>query len=139
MATIAVEPIILNDIDLKIAADNYEASVNRAELVPTTPTVQWKGMTPAAIKNIAGTPTWMLNVDFAQDHVTASSMSQYLLGNVGTIKTVTLKPKKGAGPTAPLYTIDVLILPGPIGGQLDQLATGSVSLPCNGQPVRTVA
>ena len=139
MAQIALTPVILNDIDLVIGADNYEVSVSKAEIVPTTPTVTWKGMTPTAIQQLAGAATWMLNLDYAQDHATASSLSQYLLANAGTIKTIKLKPKKPATGTAPTYTIDALIVPGPIGGALDQVATGSVSLPCNGQPVRSVA
>lgn len=138
MATIAVEPIILNDIILTIGADNYEASVAKAELVPTMPLAKWKGMTPAAIKNLGGTPEWVLNLNFAQDHLTASSLSQYTMANAGTIKSVTLKPKKPAS-TGPTYTVDVLIVPGKIGGDLDTVATADVSMPCNGQPIRTVA
>lgn len=139
MAQIAITPVVLNDIDLIIGADNYEVSVSKVELVPTTPTVTWKGMTPTAVQQLAGTPTWVLNIDYAQDHATASSLSQYLLTNAGTVKTIKLKPKKAATGTVPTYTVDALIVPGPIGGSLDQVATGSVSLNCNGQPVRTVA
>lgn len=139
MAQIALTPIVLNDIDLIIGTDNYEVSVSKAELVPTTPTVQWKGMSPAAIQNLAGAPTWVLNIDYAQDHATASSLSQYLLTNQGTVKNIKLKPKKAATGTVPTYTIDALIIPGSIGGAVDQIATGSVSLPCNGQPVRSLA
>jgi hypothetical protein len=138
MATIVPVPIVLNDIVLVIGTDNYEAAVSRAELVPTTPKVRWKGMTPTANTALVGTPTWIMNLDFAQDHVTANSVSQYLLANVGQSKTVTLKPKKPATGTAPMYTIDVVIEPGPIGGAVDELAVGSVSLECNGQPVRTL-
>lgn len=139
MAKIAVQPIILSDIDFKVDADNYEAGVSRVELVPTTPTVQWKGMTPGSAKNLAGDPAWVCNVDYAQDHVTAASLSQYLQANAGQIKTVKLQPKKGATGTAPTYTVDVLLLAGPIGGQGDTIATGSVSMPCNGQPTRALA
>lgn len=46
MPAIALKPIILNDIDLKIGSDNYEASVAKCELVPTTPIQTWRGMTP---------------------------------------------------------------------------------------------
>ncbi|MDU0367674.1 hypothetical protein RWH45_10635 [Microbacterium sp. KSW4-17] len=136
MAIVNVTPIVLNDIDLVIGADNYEVSVSKAELVPTMPTVTWKGMSPTAVQQLAGAATWVLNIDYAQDHATASSLSQYLLTNAGTVKTIKLKPKKGTGMAT--YTIDALIVPGPIGGSVDQIATGSVSLPCNGAPVRTV-
>lgn len=137
MAAIALSPIVLNDIDLKIASDNYEASVSKVELVPTTPTATWRGMTPSAVQQIAGTPVWVANVSGAQDHATASSLSQYTQANAGTIKTITFKPKKGT--TVPTYTIDVLILATKIGGDVDAIATFDASFPCQGQPVRTVA
>ncbi len=137
MASIALTPIVLNDIDLKIGADNYEASVSKVELVPTTPTVTWRGMTPTAVQQIAGTATWVMNVSGAQDHATASSLSQYTQTNAGAIKTVTLKPKKGT--TVPTYTVDVLIVATKIGGDVDTIGTFDGSFPCNGAPVRTVA
>ena len=37
------------------------------------------------------------------------------------------------------YTITATMLPGSIGGAVDAVAVASVSLPCIGQPVRTVA
>ena len=138
MVNIAPVPIILNDMVLQIAADNYEASVSKAQLDPTTPTTTWRGLTPAAIYQLAGTPVWALSLDYAQDHVTANSLSQYLQTNAGQQKTVMLKPKKPST-TGPTYTIDVIIVPGPIGGQVDTIAVGSVTLPAIGQPIRTVA
>lgn len=138
-AAVVPKVLILNDIVLTIGTDNYEASVKKVRLVPTTPVAKWKGMTPGSVVNVAGDPEWVMELAFAQDHDTATSMSLYLAANVGTEKTITLKPKKPASGTAPLYTVKVLILPGPIGGDLDSVAEGDVSLPVNGQPVRTVA
>lgn len=140
MAVIAVKPITLNNISLKIGADNYEAHVNKCRLVPTTPVTKWKGMTPGSAVNMAGDPEWMLELGFAQDHETANSMSLYLAANIGKAVSVELKPVKPAGAaTAATYTVSVLILPGPVGGDLDTTGVGDVSLPVNGQPVRTVA
>ena len=138
MAAITPSVINLNNIALTIAVDNYEASVSKVELVPTTPTVTWRGMTPTATYNVAGSPTWVLNLDFAQDHATANSLSLYTQANAGQIKTVTFKPLKPAVGTAPMYSIDVLITPTTIGGAVDSIATASASFSCNGQPVRTV-
>jgi len=139
MATITPVPIVLNDIVLTIAADNYEAAVSKVELVPTTPVATWKGMTPTAGFQLPGTTTWVMNIDFAQDHATANSLTQYLLANNGQKKAVTFKPKKPATGTAPTYTIDAMMIPGSIGGEVDAVGVSSVSLPCSGQPVRTVA
>lgn len=138
MPPIVLKPIVLNNITLLIGTDNYEASVNKARLVPTTPVVKWKGMTPGSTVNLAGEPEWVLELGFAQDHETANSMSQYLLTNVGQEKTIALKPQKGTVATA-TYTVKALILPGPVGGDLDTTAVGDVSLPVNGQPVRSSA
>lgn len=139
MATPALKPIILNDIDLLLGADNYEAHVAKVELVPTTPTAVWKGMTPSAIKNLVGTPVWVCNIDYAQDHETATGLALFLAANVGVPTVVKFKPKKPATGTAPLYTATVIPVPGPIGGVLDSVAVGSVSMPVDGQPVRSVA
>lgn len=139
MAQIAIKPIILNDVDLLLGADNYEAHVSKVQFDPTTPTVQWKGMTPAAIQNLVGTPTWMCNLDYAQDHETALALAQWLQANAGVPTVVKFKPKKPASGTAPLYTATIVPVPGPIGGALDSVAVGSVSCPVNGQPVRSVA
>jgi hypothetical protein len=138
VANIAPVPIVLNDIVLNIGTDNYEAAVSKAELVPTTPVAKWKGMAPTAVHQLVGSTEWMLNLDFAQDHATANSLSQYLLTNSGTQKEVTLKPKKGTT-TAPTYKITATLIPSSIGGSVDQVAVASVSLPCIGQPVRSVA
>ncbi|QCQ16988.1 hypothetical protein [Microbacterium sp. RG1] len=139
MSTPVVKPIVLNDIDLVLGTDNYEAHVSKVELVPTTPTAQWKGMTPTAIHNLTGTPTWVCNIDYAQDHETALALAQWLAANVGVPTVMKFKPKKPATGTAPLYTATIVPVPGPIGGALDSVATGSVSMPVNGQPVRSVA
>lgn len=138
MANIAIAPIILNDIVLQFGADNYEAHVAKARLVPTVPQALWKGMTPAAIKPLVGTPVWALELLYGQDWVTAGALSDYLMTNIGQTKTVILKPKKPTT-TGPTFTINVVCLPGPIGGELNTVATGDVSLPCEGQPVKTTA
>lgn len=135
MPAIDVQPIVLNDITLTIDAGEYEAHVSKAQLTPTTPVQTWRGMTPTAVRNVAGSSTWVLDLTYAQDETTAASLSQYLLSNAGQVKPVTLAPVKG-GPT---YTISALMVPGPIGGDVDTLGTGSVSLPCDGQPLRTAA
>lgn len=140
MPVIAVKPITLNNIDLKLGTDNYEAHVNKARLVPTTPVTKWKGMTPGSAVNMAGDPEWVLELSFAQDHETANSMSLYLMANIGKIIPFALKPVKPVGPaTAATYSGNVLVLPGPVGGDLDTTAVGDVSLPVNGQPTRAAA
>jgi hypothetical protein len=138
MATPAVVPIILNDIVLQVAADNYEAHVSKVLLTPNAPLVKWKGLTPTSVFNFPTTPDWLLDLDYAQDWATASSLSQYLFDNAGTSKVFIFKPKKPTT-TGPTWTVTAYIAPGPIGGEVDAVATGSVQLGVVGQPVKTTA
>lgn len=138
MAKIAVKPYVLRDCTLNIkngATDigDYEGSVSKVELVPTTAVQVWKGLTPSAVYQDVASPEWVANIDHAQDFETANSLSQYLLANVGAKLTMKFTPKVGAGLKA--VTVTVTGLPGSIGGTAGAFATASVSLPVDGQPV----
>lgn len=133
MASPAVQPIVLNDIDLIIEADNYEAHVSKCEFTPTSSLVKWKGLTPTSVFAFPTAAEWALTLDFAQDWDTPDSLSEYLYLNEGKIKEVTFKPRKaGARP----WTASVIITPGAIGGAVDSVAVGSVSLGVQGRPTR---
>ena len=45
---------------------------------------------------------------------------------------MTFQPVNGSGPS---FTVSVIITPGAIGGAVNSVATGSVTLPCTGKPV----
>ena len=137
MTAIAVQPIVLKDVDLKIEADNYEAHVSAVTINPTTATVRWKGLTPAATFSDSTAPEWTANIEYAQDWVTDNSLSFYLFEHQGETVTAVFMPKKGSG--LPKWTLDLVIAPGPIGGTVDQYMTGSVALGVSGQPVPGVA
>ena len=137
MSVIAVQPIVLKDVDLVIDADNYEAHVSSVTITPTTNVVRWKGLTPAATFSDSSAPEWAANLDYAQDWVTVDSLSNYLFEHQGETVTATFQPKKGTG--LPEWTVDLVIAPGPIGGGVDQYMTGSVALGVSGQPVKGVA
>lgn len=140
MVTIAVAPIVLKDVDLKIGTDNYEAHVSRVRLVPNTSQVQWKGLTPTAVYSDLTAPVWTCELAGAQDIHTASSLAQYLNDptNIGQQKTMVFKPKKGTAGTMPTYTVTVVIAPVPIGGDIDQVPVFEVTLGVVGTPVRTL-
>lgn len=135
MAKKTVQPILLNDIVLRVEEDDYEAHVSRAELVPTTSVVTFKGMTPSSVHQFPTSPTWVLNLDLAQDWAAADSLSNYLFDNAGEIKTFTLAPKSDG----PAFAVDAICTPGSIGGAGEAVATSSVSLPASGQPERVAA
>ena len=136
MATIAVAPIVLKDARLTVGADNYEKHVNVARLTPNTSVSKqtWQGLTPTTTFTDAATPVtdWTLELEYAQDWETANSLSQYLLTNAGTVKTVKLQPQSGVGKKT--FTVSVTIVPGPIGGPVGEYMTASVSMPVEGQP-----
>ncbi len=130
MAQIAPQPILMSTAVLQIGTDNYELAVSSAELAPTTPMQQFKGVGGNVVA-VVGAPTWLLNLTYAQDHANAKGLSLYLLTNAGKTVPFSLRPAAGG----PGYTGQVVCLPGAIGGAVDAIASGSVSLPVSGQPV----
>lgn len=138
MAQIAVKPYVLRDCTLNIkdgATDigDFELHVSKVEVVPNASVQTWKGLSPAAVFQDIPPLDWTANIDYAQDWETTNSWSQYSLANVGKKVTMKFTPKKGTGLKA--ITVTVTLLPGGIGGTVGAFATGSVSLPVDGQPV----
>lgn len=134
MAQIAPQPVLMSSAVLTLGTDNYELAVSSAELAPTTPTQQFKGI-GGGIINLAGVPSWMLNLAYAQDFATAKSLSQILLANVGKTLAFTIRPVSGGIG----YSGTVLVVPGSVGGAVDTVLAGSVSLAVNGQPTQVAA
>jgi hypothetical protein len=121
MTAIAVEPILLND-----------AHVSSVQFVPTSNVVTWKGMTPTSKFSAATAPTWVCNLGYAQDWETENSLSQYLMDHAGEKVTAEFHPKAGGAG----YTASVLLAAGPIGGDGDAVAVGTVSLGVDGEPTK---
>lgn len=137
MSVIDVKPIVLKDVALKVDADNYEAHVSSVTLTPTVQTKTWKGMTPTATFSDSTAPTWVAALEYAQDWETPDSLARYLFEHQGETVSTLFQPKKGTG--LPAFTVDLVITPGPIGGTVDDFATGSVNLGVSGQPELGVA
>lgn len=133
---LAVQPHVLKDIVLTIDVDDYARHVSSAQLVPTTSSqkLTWQGLSPDASFSDTSTPetTWALVLNYAQDWDTANSLSEYLLAHAGEVKTIVLQPKAGSGQKT--FTVDATIVPGPVGGNVNTVAVGTVSLPVTGEP-----
>lgn len=114
---------------INIGTDGYKAAIESAVLNPTTPTATIRDI-GGGVNNVAGTPEWDLTLGLVQDLVTTSSLSQYLIANVGTKKTVVYTPKTGGKG----FTVSVLIVPGAIGGKGGEVAKSTVKLLVDGQP-----
>jgi len=78
--------------------DDTHFGVTTFELVPTTPTEQVVDIS-GDVQTFTGVPTWVANVVFHQDHVTADSLSRQSHALAGTVVPFTYEPQDG-GETA---------------------------------------
>lgn len=131
MPEITLAPILLSDIDLTIGTNGYAGSVSSAALVPQTNIVTWKGMKPGKSYSFPTDPTWQLNLNFAQDWETANSLSLYLMDHAGElVEDCLLAPKSGGQ----AFNVDLILVPGQIGGDGDTVATAQVTIGVQGAP-----
>lgn len=138
MPAIAVAPFTLKDVVFTVGTDDYQAHVSSVAFTPASSTVQWQGLTPTATYTDTTTATWTCTIAYAQDWVTVNSLAQYLLTNAGQKKTVVFKPK-GTTTGSPIFTVDLFIAPGQIGGDVNTVATATVTMGCAGAPVKSTA
>jgi len=137
MPVIGISPFVLKDASLKIDADNYESNVSQVEFVPSVSQVTWKGLTPTAVFTDSGAPTWVCTLSYAQDWENPDSLSHYLLEHAGEKVQAVFGPQ-GATTGDTVFTADVIIAPGNIGGTVDGVAVGTVSLGVDGRPEPSV-
>ena len=112
-----------------IGTDGYKAAIESAVLTPTTPTEVIRDI-GGGITNVAGAPEWDLTLSIMQDLKTTNSLTQYLITNQGTKKTVVYTPQTGGKG----FTITALILAAKVGGAGGSAAKADITLPCDGQP-----
>lgn len=136
MAQIAVAPFVIKNALIQVATDNYEKHVSSAAFTPQVSPVTWQGFTPDSAFSDAGSPIWTLTLAYAQDWTTANSLAQYLLANAGQQKVIVFKPQ-GATTGTPIFTATCIIVPGPIGGDVNSVQVGSVTMGVIGAPVKT--
>ena len=133
MVDILPAPFTFRDATVQLGTDNYEAAISKAEIVPSSSTVVFKGVTPGATFTDVTEPSWVVNIEYAQDWGNDDSLANYLHTHAGEAVPMTLVPKVGTG--QPSVTANVILVPGSIGGTVDQTAKGSVSLGVIGKPV----
>jgi hypothetical protein len=133
MADIAVQPIVLKDVDLTFETDNYAAHTSSAVFTPTTPSVSWQGLSPNATFTETGSESWTLTLEVAQDWTSVNSLARRLFDGAGTKETVKFAPKKGAG--LPVFTAEVTLVAPAIGGAVNEYATSQVVMGVDGRPV----
>lgn len=123
MATIAVKPIVLKNVQLTLGANDYRRHVSAVEFVPTAQPVIWKGLGGNTHTDI-GTASWVCNLSFAQDWETEDSLSAFLFENEGETIAAVFEPVDGGTG----FTANLTITPGSIGGSVDATAVATVSL-----------
>lgn len=135
MPDIEIAPIIMTDSTLTLGLNGYQGHVSKCQFTPSGGSiVVWKGLKPTSKFSMGTQPTWTLDLDYAQDWETASALSQYLLEHKGETVHAVLEPVAGGAG----YEAMVIITPGPIGGTVDTIPTGSVSLGVTGDPTKVV-
>lgn len=126
-------PFILKDCQLVIEGDDFIAHVSAVQFNVQSGQVSWTPLTPNRSFSDSTDPVWTCQLTYAQDWTSTKSLSKYLLANNGATKAAKFVPKKGDG--LPTFTAQLKIVPGPIGGQVGQVATGQVTLGMDGAPV----
>lgn len=127
MATVpAPNPFLMGDSKLTLGTDDgFEAHVSSAMFTPANNApVSWKGLTPTSRFSKTPRADWTLDLGYAQDWDEAQALARFLYDHEGEDITATLEPING-GPGA---TATVSITPGAIGGEVDTVAVGTVSL-----------
>jgi len=131
MAQIAVQPLILKDMILTIGTDSYEKHVSGVLIEPQTTKKTWRGGTPSATFSDVSIDSWTCRLDYVQDWETTNSLSDYLLDNAGETKAAVITPASGVGQK---FSVNIGIIPGPIGGKVGDYTNSSVTLGCD-EPV----
>ncbi len=140
MPVIDVTPFIMRDAVITLGTDDFAKAVSSATLTPSGGTVEFKGLKPDAVFTFPQSVTWTLDLEYAQDwSVTTAggSLSRYLFENAGQVVDATLNANDTVSTGETLWTMQVAITAGAVGGAVDNVATATVSLGVVGQPVPT--
>lgn len=137
MAAVTVKPFVFRDavINLKDGATDlgdFQASIPKIAVVPTTSVVTIKGLTPSAVYTDIATPEWKVAGDFLQDWETAAGLSIYTFNNPGKQVTLTITPKPGVG--IKKLTAVIVLVPTQMGGDGGAFAAASFEFAVIGQP-----
>lgn len=117
------------------AGTDYAAEVSGFQILPTYATATFKGLKAGSTFTRSGKATWVLTINFGQDHESATSLSTFLFENEGEQFPYSVEPVDGG--TA--FSGDLIAQAGAIGGEVDQFGNATVNLPVQGKPTRTPA
>lgn len=141
MAQITVKPLVLKNAKVNIksgATDvgDFEKAISQVEFTPSSGSVSWQGLTPDATFSFPTATTWVATLAYAQDWSSATSLSRYLFDNDGLEVTMTFVPNNGVAVSAtnPAFRATVTLQSGAVGGSVNSVAVGTVTLQVSGKP-----
>lgn len=126
MATVEVQPLVLKDVELMIAAagDDYRKHLSGVTFTPSASPTTWTGLGLNTHTDVA-VATWVVALAYVQDWDSVTSLSRFLYDHEGETLLMTFRPRSGVGPS---FTANVVITPGAIGGVVNAFATTTVNL-----------
>lgn len=139
-----VKPFVLKDVDLLIALDptqtgtistsatDFAGHVSTVHLSPSSSSQTWSGLKPDSTFTEPGSETWECELALAQDW-SDNSLASFLFDNAGKPAVIRLTPRSGI---APGFDVSVFLVSPEIGGDVDSVATSSVTLGVHGRPKR---
>lgn len=130
MATIEVSPIVLRNVLLTLGTDGYQKHVSGVTFTPSGSIISWSGLTPDAQFSFPSTITWTCVLNYAQDWETPNSLSRFLFEHEGETISAVFEPEAGGQG----FTAEIIVLPGAIGGDVNTVPVGSVTLGVKGRP-----
>ncbi|MBT1633764.1 hypothetical protein [Curtobacterium flaccumfaciens] len=133
--TVEVKPFVLSNFVLAVAAFGFQKAVSQCEFQPQGGVVSFKGGTPDAQFTFATTPTWQLVLAYAQDWTSTNSLARFLFDHQGETVDATFTPLSGG----PVIAAKIVISAGPMGGTVDAVQVGSVTLGVVGKPTIAAA
>lgn len=140
MPEITVRPFIMRNAIIQLGTDDFAAAVSTAAITPAGGTADFKGLKPEAVFTFPQASTYVLEMTYAQDWNSATSLSRYLWEHKGETVPFTLNPDDTSADTtvgSTSWSGTVAIVPGAVGGDVDAVATATVSLGIVGEPVPT--
>lgn len=127
-------PITLKESVVEIGGTDFRRHVSGVTFTPSASQLSWIGLSPDSAYTDTATATWTVTINYKQDWTSAAadSFSRWLYAHEGETVEMTFYPKAAAGIG---FQTDVTIVPGAVGGEVNTIATASVTLGCAGKPV----
>ncbi|MCZ9883718.1 hypothetical protein [Arthrobacter sp. B2a2-09] len=133
MASTPHKVLQISAATVAVSGVEYSDAITSAYLSATSTDTTWIPIS-GNTQTSTGVPIWTATLEFGQDLSANSTLTAKLIALHGTQQVVTIKP---TGSTTQVITFTATIkIPKTVGGGVG-VATTSVDLPINGQPVFT--